>query len=534
MTANKKLVAARKRKLWTQQVLAERMGVTNTTVSNWENGIQYPRPYALQRLCQLFGMSRADLGFALEWEFQDQTQASASTNPSGAEMGQEALVQERMPVAPVTITLALETVHETTTSVVPSSQPAAPASAEDNVLLLSLEELSGEETASESGYGFGKRTTEIIVMAKERHGRATSCHEFERLLNQKMSIFDNPNPAYHDDVNQITRREAIATIVALPATLLTSAKKRGVPLPAEEFLPECTASISSCWHLLMGDGLVIVAEQLPKYLPILDALARRQSDYQHVAAHLATQGNVLMSLVAHHQLQFMKRVAYCQRAVELAHVAGDHVLLVAQALTQLGDAFFWTNEKTKMLQAHQEAESYLDEETPLIAQSKVLAQLAHAYAEQGKTTEALSRIGQSRDLFPNEIGDLPAYLSTDHSLPQVILYEGLTHLSLGKHNPDGKHYQQASNKLAQIETLPKTVIVSERIRLEIINQQALAALKMGNKEDFERYLIAGVQGAKALGSSKRKREAATIYREARQGVWSNEPSVKDLADLFVL
>src|SRR5262249_43337454 len=155
-------------------------------------------------------------------------------------------------------TLALETVQETTTSVVPSSRLAAPVSVEYNVLLLSLEELEGMETACESGYGFGKRATELIVMAKELHVRAAVCQEFERLLNQDMSIFDHPNPAYHDDVDQITRREAIATIITLPAALLTSAKKRGVPLPAEEFLPECTAGITACWHSLMGDGLAVV------------------------------------------------------------------------------------------------------------------------------------------------------------------------------------------------------------------------------------------------------------------------------------
>ena len=60
--ANKKLIAARVQKYWTQEELAEFVGVTFVTISRWENGAQQPRPYAVRKLCQVFEASPEDLG----------------------------------------------------------------------------------------------------------------------------------------------------------------------------------------------------------------------------------------------------------------------------------------------------------------------------------------------------------------------------------------------------------------------------------------------------------------------------------------
>ncbi len=62
---NKKLIAARKMKRWTQADLASRLKVTPVTISRWENGIQVPQAYYVRQLCQLFAATDRDLGFAL-------------------------------------------------------------------------------------------------------------------------------------------------------------------------------------------------------------------------------------------------------------------------------------------------------------------------------------------------------------------------------------------------------------------------------------------------------------------------------------
>lgn len=61
---NKKLIAARKMRRWTQADLASQLRVTPVTVSRWENGVQSPQAYYVHQLCQLFAMTDSDLGFA--------------------------------------------------------------------------------------------------------------------------------------------------------------------------------------------------------------------------------------------------------------------------------------------------------------------------------------------------------------------------------------------------------------------------------------------------------------------------------------
>jgi len=71
-TPNRQLRAARKERGWTQQQVADRIGVPlPLNVSRWENGTSFPSAYYIERLCQLFGKSVGDLGLSqLEGETQ--------------------------------------------------------------------------------------------------------------------------------------------------------------------------------------------------------------------------------------------------------------------------------------------------------------------------------------------------------------------------------------------------------------------------------------------------------------------------------
>lgn len=53
--------AFRKKRGWTQVQLAEKMNVSTQTVSNWENGIKFPRMGTLQKLADLFGVEVGDI-----------------------------------------------------------------------------------------------------------------------------------------------------------------------------------------------------------------------------------------------------------------------------------------------------------------------------------------------------------------------------------------------------------------------------------------------------------------------------------------
>jgi transcriptional regulator with XRE-family HTH domain len=59
---NQLLRQARQERCWSQAQLAERIGVTNETISRWENGVNTPQPEQLKRLCEVFAKTPAELG----------------------------------------------------------------------------------------------------------------------------------------------------------------------------------------------------------------------------------------------------------------------------------------------------------------------------------------------------------------------------------------------------------------------------------------------------------------------------------------
>jgi hypothetical protein len=189
---------------------------------------------------------------------------------------------------------------------------------------------------------------------------------------------------------------------------------------------------------------------------------------------------------------------------------------------------------------HQEAAHFLDQEPesiPTLLQSRIHLGLAGAYARLSCSQEAnyhlqfgneASAQSPTEDLLPRSDGC---------GTPLKILLEGSVLLDLGQMEEEkraSKHalYEAADRAFAQIDQLPPSVPVAERIRLEIINQRALVAVKSNNMEQFRRYLLEGVQGAKALGSEKRQQEALANWKAARKQ-WPKELRVLELADLFL-
>jgi len=57
------LEAARRNVKLTQKEAAERLGVSNGTVCNWENGISFPNIRQVEKICELYGVSYDDLIF---------------------------------------------------------------------------------------------------------------------------------------------------------------------------------------------------------------------------------------------------------------------------------------------------------------------------------------------------------------------------------------------------------------------------------------------------------------------------------------
>ena len=68
----------------TQQELAEYMGVTQATVSNWCKGIKVPRMTKIDKICEYFNVTRSQL-----MEEKTESKQSYYLDPEAAEMAQE-------------------------------------------------------------------------------------------------------------------------------------------------------------------------------------------------------------------------------------------------------------------------------------------------------------------------------------------------------------------------------------------------------------------------------------------------------------
>ena len=78
---SKILLRERKRRGWSQEELAEKVGVELRTIRRWEQGKGFPRPYARRKLSEVLGMSIPELGLVDE----DENIAPAPDDKHGTE-----------------------------------------------------------------------------------------------------------------------------------------------------------------------------------------------------------------------------------------------------------------------------------------------------------------------------------------------------------------------------------------------------------------------------------------------------------------
>ncbi|MBV9688853.1 MAG: hypothetical protein JO202_03980 [Ktedonobacteraceae bacterium] len=417
-----------------------------------------------------------------------------------------------------------------------SSEALLPAS----TFMLSEMALEGAQSATV----LGERTMLLIQAITGWYGRAIFCDHLQSLLRQELerwTTMSTSNPAL-----LISRRMALATLVAMPLGLVPAILAgQCSSLTLEEFLPECTASLTACWQLfrevMLKEDFTTIATQLPKYLLALEMLAQQPSRYQKTAAKLAAQGCALMGLIAMHNLNLPLREAYCRRAARYGRESGDEALYVT-ALTYLACTLYLEQKPSEALRVYEQATKLISAPekriSPLL-KNKVFIQTAAAYAQNGQVQEALRYLSKAREFLPEQAPQGLNDLSADWGIFSAFLHEGTTYEHLGKLTVQqglSKRprvlYTAAHTTLAQFEQLDTTIVVPERWRVEVLNHQAATAIALGDREMFQTYFQVAVQGAKELGSEKRKQEAIDNWKAARLR-WPDEMVIKDLADLLL-
>jgi len=278
----------------------------------------------------------------------------------------------------------------------------------------------------------------------------------------------------------------------------------------------------ACWHLSNGNGLDQVEQLLPTYLPHLSLLAQQPSEYQHVAASIAAQGYLLSYIVASNREDFKEAQAHCQQARTYAQIAHDRNL-ETMALIRQGVVGLHRKRPHKTLEAYEEALQFISEVSPLV-RTRLYASLCEVQGKLSMEQEALRNIGLAQENFPDDPAKDPAALYIHFSKSGLYLHEGLALLDL--HKP-----QEALAVLLHIDGLQPKIDISERSRIDVLNQQARAAGDKGDLEQFKLYLESAVTSALKLGSELRYSEAWDTYKHVSD-LWKHEPQVKSLTELF--
>ncbi len=471
---------------WSQRKVAEELDITEDKVSRWERGIRTTSPYYREKLCILFGKDAEELGFiGARTEFE-----SPSTNTSLKVISSDPIYMQSSTAQMVTP--AIETRDWTIWS--------------------------------------GLNLARIIRTISLWNGQSGFCDEVQTMVDQELKMFDETLQQNHmqQEEQKISRRTALITIAALPTTLFGIAKQPGImtDLFAEEFLPQCAASVTACWHLLKGKGLAAVDEIFPKFVPLLGTLALRPSKYQKVAARLAAQTSIIQGISAMHRLNFAAREAHCNDAIRYASISQD-VKLQAASFMYLGYTYshcYYPRKPQKAIPIFHQALHALGNEMSLL-RSDILMGMGEAYAQCKEEQEALRYIGLAQEHFPTYPEHDPSFIYADCGVNTLYQWQGKTYLRLVEHFPNANYQQKAADSLIQSIGINS---ISERSKNETIIYQADASRVMGELEIYASSLKYATQMAVDIGSQRRYNDALLVYQQTPEK-WINEPQIQELA-----
>jgi tetratricopeptide (TPR) repeat protein len=466
----------------------------NQTFKRWEHDDYNPQLYFLKKLCEAFDAEPEELGYCISTGGKVFRTTSAD--------------------------LEARVVANGIVAVEPRGYPLIAA------------ETDGHGYHAERNWTgwFGLKQAQIFRMISLCNDPCC-CEEIQTMVDQEIRMIDDTLEQHQALEEQaISRRQALAAIAALPLTLLAVRSGSFINTISLDFLPQCSASITACWHLLRGkDGLPTVDEILPQFIPLLRTLAQHPSTYQTTAARLAAQASILQGILAMHRLNFTAREAHCKDAASYAAIAGDNNLRAA-ALTYLGYTYSFCSvprKPEKAIPVFLEALHASDEQVPLL-RSNIQMGLAEAYAQCKEERQALDYMGLAQTNFPAYPDQDPSYIFGDCSLHVLYQWEGKMYLELVEHYGDRGYQQKAATALLKGAGVQS---ISERSTTETVIYQADASRVLGELDTYASSLRQAVHMATELRSRKRYSEALSVYQRTPEQ-WLHERQIKGLARNF--
>lgn len=340
----------------------------------------------------------------------------------------------------------------------------------------------------------------------------------------------------HNEAYRLTRREALRRLAMFPFVTLLPLESIGKDTrqPSEEVITTCAASIAACWELSKSteaDDLAMVFRAVSAYVTPLEAILKNASQHRDVAKNLLSQCYLFKMVLGWHLESLDKAMEYAQQAMLYSEETNDLALKVT-IHKHLSWLYYYARKSKQALYEVEKAAHLLEKtSTPFSPNlySGVQSTLAVRQAMYGQRQQAITSLRLAQEHFFKAPVD-GAFVYVDYERPSLILEDGMAHAHLGL-------YQTALDSFAQIidpHTLSSKMPIAERIRIEVLNHQALAFLKSPEK-DMEQVIkiwTMAIQEATKLQSTQRFNEAVVIY-EIMQAIWPAEKRIEELRELII-
>jgi transcriptional regulator with XRE-family HTH domain len=369
---------------------------------------------------------------------------------------------------------------------------------------------------------FGLRFAHLLSAVDGWPGSGIRYDDQQALLHQEILVFDTAALEDQAVVHSLSRRQALVALAALPLPP-AGWQSSGKPAGAQEtFLSQCAASLTACWHLLRGSDLDTVEQILSTYSLPLQAIARQRSLHRAAAARLASQAHRISGIVALHRNDVRKRELHCQQALHYARIGSD-ASTQAAALISLASTYFYSGKPRQAANLYENA-SVHESIIPRLLQSRLHAEMSVIYGQLGREREALQCLDLAQDRYPDQPELDPSSLYAEFTPASLTLEQGLAYLALAEQYPNRGYQARAKATLDQVDQVDqaRATTAPQRIRFEIANQQAAAALLLNDLDSFDAHLTCGMEGAALLRSRQRHHETVTVWQRANK-IWPGEP-----------
>ncbi|MBV9691249.1 MAG: helix-turn-helix transcriptional regulator [Ktedonobacteraceae bacterium] len=517
---NSRLRRERDLKGWSQATLAEKVGTSEQGVNRWENGHHRPNRYFQTELCRVFGKDAQELGFMDDPQTAEQ---AAQTDAREEKRAEQALA-----LSPAPLPEPGEEVHE------PDERHEQGVRDQHTVLVLpsSVVQLGALEGSviPDGATAFGITFARIVTLVQQWYGIARFCSDLQARLDQEIQGLDMLNLHSPFEESTLSRHDFLVLLATLPPALLAETKQaHKVIVRVEEFLPQCAASITACWHLSAGSQLETIPPILDAYLPTLLSITTYMPTYREVAADLVAQCYLLKTILAWHLEGLSQAEAYCLQALNYSVMANNPNLQMITLNRHTDIAYYDSNFSLALTKS--EAALALLQKTdqgrvfPFMA-GEVYMSLATFQAYHRLKREAEQSLEEAQKAFTAQSCHVSIPIYADCGELLISFRGGLTHYYLGQE--DRQHAEQAWTVLKQFGQLQPSTTISERLRLECLNSRALAAIQLNEMEEAIACFEAAKQGARDLGSKQRSTEVGHVYSQMLKQ-WPNERRIVTLA-----